>query len=71
MTDAAPGKSNGEAAGDDQQIDAGSYELLRNRLLEQAKTLGTKADGLNQRRIEVFGGTEMAVAGQVRVRTEN
>ena len=32
---------------------------------------GELAGSLNQRRIEVFGGTELAVVGNVRIRTEN
>jgi hypothetical protein len=51
--------------------EGGSYEVLRARLQAQAQELSGKADALNTRRKEVFGGTELAVVGNVRVRTEN
>jgi len=49
----------------------GSYEVIRRRLLERAEELGRKAEQLNARRKEVFGGSEMALAATERVRTEN
>ncbi len=49
----------------------GSYEVIRRRLLERAEELGRKAEQLNTRRKEVFGGSEMALAATERVRTEN
>jgi len=45
------------------QIEQGTYELIRDRLI--------KARALNDRRLGVFGGTELAVVGNVRIRTEN
>ncbi|MGZ8709175.1 MAG: DNA repair ATPase, partial [Thermoanaerobaculia bacterium] len=52
-------------------IEQGTYEILRERLLASGKQLATKADALNKRRIEVFGGYEMALLGSDRIRTEN
>ncbi|MBI5549212.1 MAG: DNA repair ATPase, partial [Deltaproteobacteria bacterium] len=52
-------------------LEGGSYEVIRRRLLEQARALGEKADALNARRKELFGGTELQVVGNARVRTEN
>ena len=52
-------------------IEQGTYEILRDRLLGSGKTLAAKADALNKRRIEVFGGYEMALLGSDRIRTEN
>ncbi len=52
-------------------LETGSYEVLRARLAEQAKELGAKADGLNERRKAAFGGTELTIIGNARVRTEN
>ncbi len=52
-------------------IEQGTYEILRGRLEEQARTLSEKADQLNGRRLEIFGGTEMTVVGNERIRTEN
>jgi hypothetical protein len=53
------------------QLDGGAYEIIRARLQEQAKALSDKAAQLNERRVEVFGGTEMTVLGTERIRTEN
>ena len=55
----------------DDALATGSYEVLRDRLAAQAKELATKAEQLNERRQEAFGGSELEIAGQVRVRTEN
>ncbi len=50
---------------------AGSYEVLRARLAQQAAELGGRVQRLNARRQEVFGGIELSVLGNTRVRTEN
>ncbi len=52
-------------------IEGGTYELLRGRLEEHARALSEKANQLNGQRLEIFGGTEMAVVGNERIRTEN
>jgi len=52
-------------------IERGTYEVIRERLASHGKTLAAKAASLNKRRIEVFGGTEMALLGSDRIRTEN
>ncbi len=52
-------------------IERGTYEILRGRLAEQARILGSKAEGLNAERLEIFGGTEMTVIGNERIRTAN
>jgi hypothetical protein len=49
----------------------GSYEVIRARLLSQAEALGSKATDLNERRKKLFGGTELTVIGNERVRTEH
>ncbi|HZI13492.1 MAG TPA: DNA repair ATPase, partial [Myxococcus sp.] len=56
----------GEAA-----LEGGSYEVIRTRLLSQADVLGAKANDLNARRKALFGGTELTVIGNERVRTEH
>ncbi len=61
--------SDGEQTND--ALEGGSYEVIRSRLLEPAEVLTGKADQLNARRKETFGGTELAVIGNERVRTEN
>lgn len=52
-------------------LDGGSYEVIRRRLLDRAAELGQKAEALNTRRKQVFGGAELALIENARVRTEN
>jgi len=52
-------------------LQTGSYEVLRDRLAAQAKELAGKADALNEARQEAFGGSQLEIVGQARVRTEN
>ncbi|MGX7824030.1 DNA repair ATPase [Actinokineospora sp. 24-640] len=52
-------------------LDAGTYEVLRARLGEQAAELARRAHALNAARLEVFGGTEMRLVGTDRIRTEH
>ncbi|HEX2835610.1 MAG TPA: DNA repair ATPase [Thermoanaerobaculia bacterium] len=52
-------------------IEQGTYEVLRERLAGTGKVLAAKAERLNKRRIELFGGAEMALLGSDRIRTEN
>ncbi|NKZ08163.1 DNA repair ATPase [Actinomadura latina] len=51
------------------ELDHGTYEVLRARLGEQAGELARRAEELNARRLEVFGGAEMRLAGTERIRT--
>ena len=57
--------------GGEENISRGTYEILRDRLNEHSKTLRERSEALNRERLEVFGGTEMAVVGNERIRTEN
>lgn len=52
-------------------LDAGTYEVLRARLGERAEELTRRAEALNARRVEVFGGTELRLVGAERIRTEH
>ncbi len=52
-------------------LEGGAYEILRHRLTQQAQLLGQQLNTLNQRRVELFGHTQMTVIGRTRVRTEN
>ncbi len=65
------GDVEGAETGSDSALEGGSYEVIRARLLEQAKALGAKADALNERRKGLFSGAELSVLGNERVRTEN
>ena len=46
-------------------VEQGAYEIIRRRLESQADELGKRARALNERRLEVFGGTEIALVGIV------
>ncbi|MEI8254079.1 MAG: DNA repair ATPase, partial [Deltaproteobacteria bacterium] len=50
-------------------LEGGSYDVIRRRLLEQAAELGAKAEALNARRKTIFGGAEIALIANERVRT--
>ncbi|MFI5932376.1 DNA repair ATPase [Actinoplanes sp. NPDC051494] len=52
-------------------LDAGTYEVLHARLGVQAKELAGRAEQLNARRVETFGGQQTRQLGSQRVRTEN
>ncbi|HEX7152056.1 MAG TPA: DNA repair ATPase, partial [Thermoanaerobaculia bacterium] len=52
-------------------IERGTYEVIRDRLHGHGKALSAKAAALNKKRVGVFGGSEMAVLGADRIRTEN
>ncbi|GAA3339409.1 DNA repair ATPase [Amorphoplanes nipponensis] len=52
-------------------MDAGTYEVLRARLAGQAKELAERAEQLNARRTETFGGQQMRLLGAERIRTGN
>ena len=51
--------------------EGGAYEVIRQRLLDQGRSLKSETDTLNQQRLEEFGNTDMDVIARVRVRTEN
>ncbi|MFR9752988.1 DNA repair ATPase [Nocardia sp. 004] len=52
-------------------IDGGTYDVLRARLREQSADLARRCEQLNQRRVEEFGGSEFALLGTERIRTEH
>jgi len=49
----------------------GSYDIIRQRLLEQGDVLDQKVGAFNKARSDAFGSTDLIVAGRSRVRTEN
>ncbi len=53
------------------QIERATYEIVRDRLVSQAADLRDRAEALNQKRLELFGGTPFEVTGSLRIRTEN
>ncbi len=53
------------------KLDAGTYEVLRARLAEQAAGLAGRAEELNAERLRVFGSAELRLIGTERIRTAN
>ncbi|MCX3287318.1 DNA repair ATPase [Streptomyces sp. NEAU-H22] len=51
--------------------DAGTYEVLRDRLSAQAAELARRAEALNARRGEEFGSTRLELTGTERLRTDH
>ena len=54
-----------------QQLSAGTYEVLRNRLRDAAADLRTRLARLNEARAEVFGNIETVLISTERVTTEH
>ncbi len=52
-------------------VERGTYEIIRDRLIERGRVLGERAEALNAKRLALFGSTELAVIGSERIRTEN
>ncbi|MET7639688.1 DNA repair ATPase [Streptomyces sp. NPDC005438] len=50
-------------------MDAGTYELLRDRLAARSRELARRAEALNERRTETFGSTRLRLAGTARMHT--
>ncbi|MFJ9774250.1 DNA repair ATPase [Kitasatospora sp. NPDC101157] len=53
----------------DTRLDAGTYEVLRDRLARAAAELADRAQALNARRVEEFGGGELRLTGTGRLTT--
>lgn len=53
------------------ELEAGTYEIIRNRLEQQAEALEERLDQLNQARKEVFGTQEAQLLANVRINTGN
>ncbi|MFC9499090.1 DNA repair ATPase [Streptomyces sp. NPDC056982] len=51
-------------------LDAGTYEVLRDRLALQARELTDRATALNDRRVAAFGSTDLTLAASEAVRTD-
>ncbi|WP_406511183.1 DNA repair ATPase [Streptomyces sp. NBC_00161] len=52
-------------------MDAGAYEVLRDRLAAQAGELARRAEALNTLRVEEFGSTGLALEATEHIRTEH
>ncbi|HET7542451.1 MAG TPA: DNA repair ATPase, partial [Polyangiaceae bacterium] len=60
-----------QSVADEPQLEGGSYEVIRKRLLERAQELGKRCEALNAARAKLFGGRELRLLSTDRVRTEN
>ncbi|MER7492066.1 DNA repair ATPase [Streptomyces pharetrae] len=56
--------------GTESGLDAGTYEVLRDRLRARAAELARRADALDTARAQTFGAGELALAGTRHLRTE-
>ncbi|QJX49040.1 hypothetical protein HMJ29_19870 [Hymenobacter taeanensis] len=54
-----------------EQLETGTYEILRNRLLKSSSDLRQRLDALNTERKQVFGAVDTRLLGTGRVTTEN
>jgi len=54
-----------------EQLESGTYEIIRGRLREHGKTLRTRLDQLNEARRAVFGSIETTLLGTERITTAN
>lgn len=68
MADSADTSSKSKA---DEPLEGGNYEVIHERLVGQGRALAEKIEALNSRRHEVFGGTELEVVANERIRTEH
>ncbi|SNR60842.1 DNA repair ATPase [Hymenobacter mucosus] len=53
------------------QLETGTYEILRNRLLKSSNDLRQRLDKLNAERKQVFGAVDTRLLGTGRITTEN
>src|SRR5690349_12350131 len=70
-TDSTTAQAKAAEPGSAAELEGGSYEVIAARLAEQAKELGRRTEALNERRQRVFGGTELTVIANERIRTEH
>ena len=70
MADTEPAQ-NTEQAEQEQALESGTYEIIRNRLTAQSKDLRSRLDQLNEARKDVFGSIETELLSTERVTTEH
>lgn len=68
-TDAGTGTATATATATATRIDAGAYEVLRDRLAARGGELALRTEALNSRRVEAFGSTELRLTGTGQLRT--
>ncbi|MEM6703735.1 MAG: DNA repair ATPase [Acidobacteriota bacterium] len=63
--------TDANAESSEPKLERATYEIVRDRLVTQASELRDRAEALNAKRLELFGGSEFEVVGSLRIRTEN
>ncbi|MCI5082832.1 MAG: DNA repair ATPase [Saprospiraceae bacterium] len=66
-----PNKEGNIAEQQDVQLESGTYEIIRSRLLKQTGELKNRLDQLNSGRKEVFGAIETQLIANDRINTSN
>ncbi|MDN3637705.1 DNA repair ATPase [Simiduia curdlanivorans] len=69
MSEAAKPAQDGVV--DDAVAQGGAYEIIRKRLVAQGQSLKQIANTINERRLQEFGSSDMAVSARTRIRTVN
>ena len=62
---------NGATPGAEVQLESGTYEIIRNRLLGFSRELRDRLDKLNEARKQVFGAIDTSLLGTERVSTDH
>ncbi len=62
---------NSKQPAQEPQLEGGTYEIIRNRLLQHSDDLKTRLDKLNLARKDVFGAIETTLKGSERISTDN
>ncbi|MGB0983413.1 MAG: DNA repair ATPase, partial [Saprospiraceae bacterium] len=62
---------NNQNENNQQQLEGGTYEIIRNRLLKQGTELRSRLENLNGARKEVFGAIETKLISNDRISTSN
>ena len=66
-----PQHTTPETPGNGIELEGGTYEIIRGRLLKQAKDLRSRLDELNAARKAVFGSIDTALVATERITTDN
>ncbi|MEU6390181.1 DNA repair ATPase [Streptomyces sp. NPDC046939] len=69
-TDTSGAAKTGPATATHTDLDAATYDVLRDRLTAQARRLAAHAAALNERRIAAFGSVGLTLTGTGRLRTD-
>ncbi len=65
------GNQDAQQSSSENGLEGGNYEVLRGRLQRHGRELASAVEALNSDRQRVFGGSELEVVANERVRTEN